>query len=265
VNDIAADTYPPIEARGAIGDLHTVALVTTDGTIDWCCLPRFDSPAVFASLLDARRGGAFRLAAEKPEQTRQMYPRFTHSTVMTWVAFTRALQVAGRRGLPAPTDVWAAAAARAYHEVQDVGWDAQRRCYVQFPGANRLDAALLTMPLVGFVGGQDPRFLASLDAIERDLVTNTLVRRYSDDGWDGLDGHEGSFSLCTFWFVEALARAGRVGEARLVFEKMLTYANHLGLYSEEIGLTGEQLGNFPQAFTHLALISAAYNLDRALG
>jgi GH15 family glucan-1,4-alpha-glucosidase len=113
---------------------------------------------------------------------------------------------------------------------------------------------------------RDPRWLSTLDAITAELVSDSLVYRYDPAASpDGLEGEEGTFSICTFWYVEAMARAGRVDEARLAFEKMLTYANHVGLYSEEIGLTGEQLGNFPQAFTHLALISAAFNLDRALG
>ena len=125
---------------------------------------------------------------------------------------------------------------------------------------------VLLMPLVKFISPTDPRWLSTLDAIGQELVSDSLVYRYNAGASpDGLRGDEGTFSICSFWYVEALARAGRVEEARLAFEKMLTYANHLGLYSEEIGPSGEQLGNFPQAFTHLALISAAFNLNRALG
>ena len=125
--------------------------------------------------------------------------------------------------------------------------------------------AVLLMPLVHFIAPDDPRWLSTLDAIGEELVSDSLVYRYDPEASpDGLDGDEGTFSICSFWYVEALTRAGQVDEARLAFEKMLTYANHLGLYSEEIGPSGELLGNFPQAFTHLALISAAYNLDRAL-
>jgi pentatricopeptide repeat protein len=122
------------------------------------------------------------------------------------------------------------------------------------------------MPLVRFTAPTDPRMLSTLDAIAGELVSDSLVYRYNPRlaASDGLDGEEGTFSICSFWWVEALARAGRLDEARLVFEKMLTYGNHLGLYSEEIGLSGEALGNFPQAFTHLSLISAAVYLDRAL-
>ena len=129
-----------------------------------------------------------------------------------------------------------------------------------------LDASLMMMPLAKFIAPTDPRWLSTLEAIDDELVSDSLVYRYNVEASpDGLHGDEGTFSMCSFWYVEALTRAGHVDEARLAFEKMLTYANHLGLYSEEVGPTGELLGNFPQAFTHLALISAAYNLDRALG
>src|SRR5256886_10442219 len=122
------------------------------------------------------------------------------------------------------------------------------------------------MPRVNFVVPSDARWIETLRPMRRELVSDTLVYRYNPSASpDGLRGSEGTFSLCTFWYVDALARSGRLRQARLTFDKMLTYANHLGLYSEEIGLTGEQLGNFPQAFTHLALINAALDLDRQLG
>jgi GH15 family glucan-1,4-alpha-glucosidase len=133
------------------------------------------------------------------------------------------------------------------------------------PTAEVLDASLLMMPLVGFVVPEDPMWLSTLDAMDAELVSDSLVYRYDPAASpDGLRGHEGTFSICSFWYVDALARSGRLERARLAFEKMFTYANHLGLYAEEIGLTGEQLGNFPQAFTHLSLINAAINLDRQL-
>jgi GH15 family glucan-1,4-alpha-glucosidase len=129
-----------------------------------------------------------------------------------------------------------------------------------------LDAAVLMMPLTKFIAPTDPKWLSTLDALTEELVSDSLVYRYDPEASpDGLRGDEGTFSICSFWYVEAMVHAGRVEEARLAFEKMLTYANHLGLYAEEISHTGEQQGNFPQAFTHLALISAAFNLDRALG
>jgi GH15 family glucan-1,4-alpha-glucosidase len=190
--------------------------------------------------------------------------RFTYSTLMTWVAFERATRIAQQRGLPAPLADWRAAADRAYLHVQRECWSPQRNSFVQYPNSLSLDASALVMPLVKFLGPRDPRFLATLDRIEAELVTDSLVHRYKTDGTDGFSDPEGTFTLCSFWYVEALTRAGRLSQARHTFEKMLTYANHLGLYGEEIGASGEALGNFPQAFTHLALISAAVNLDRAL-
>jgi GH15 family glucan-1,4-alpha-glucosidase len=145
------------------------------------------------------------------------------------------------------------------------GWNPQRKAFTQHDQTQVLDASLLMMPLVGFVAPRDPLWLSTLDAMDGELVSDSLVYRYDPAASpDGLLGHEGTFSICTFWYVDALARSGRLEQARLVFEKMFTYANHLGLYAEEIGQTGEQLGNFPQAFTHLSLINAAITLDRAL-
>jgi len=190
--------------------------------------------------------------------------RSTYSALMTWVAFERAIRIGRQRGLPAPIAHWRGIANSSYQAVQRDGWSPERRAYVQYFGGTTLDASLLVMPLVKFAGPRDPRFLATLDRIGEELVSDSLVRRYEPDGSDGLPGGEGTFNLCSFWYVEALTRAGRIDEGRYIFEKMLTYANHVGLFAEEIGPAGEALGNFPQAFTHLALISAAYNLDRAL-
>ncbi len=191
---------------------------------------------------------------------------FTYSRVMSWVALERAIRIATRRGLPADVVRWQSVRDTIYHQVMDRGWHAGREAFVQHYDTDVLDASILIMPLVRYVAPTDRRWLSTLDAIGSELVSDSLVYRYNIKASpDGLDGDEGTFSICTFWYVEALARAGRLDEARLVFEKMLTYANHLGLYSEEIGPTGEALGNFPQAFTHLALISAAYFLDRQLG
>jgi GH15 family glucan-1,4-alpha-glucosidase len=190
--------------------------------------------------------------------------RFTYSALMTWVAFDRAQRLARDRGLPAPVERWRKLAASAYRFVQESCWDAELGAYVMYPGSKHLDASMLVLPLVRFAGPTDPRFLSTLDRMSRELVSDSLVYRYAAPGHDGIDGGEGTFNLCSFWYVDALTHAGRVREARMVFEKMLTYANHVGLYAEEIGPSGEALGNFPQAFTHLALISAAVNLDRAL-
>jgi GH15 family glucan-1,4-alpha-glucosidase len=153
-----------------------------------------------------------------------------------------------------------------YEQIMTRGWSEKRQAFVQHYDSDVLDASNLLMPLVKFVAPKDPRWLSTLDAMSEELVSDSLLYRYNVAASpDGLSGDEGTFSICSFWYVEALARAGRVDEARLAFEKMQTYANHLGLYAEEIGPSGELLGNFPQAFTHLSLISAAFNLDRQLG
>jgi GH15 family glucan-1,4-alpha-glucosidase len=145
------------------------------------------------------------------------------------------------------------------------GFHPTRQAFVQHYNTDVLDAALLRMPTVGFIDGRDPLWESTLKAMDEELVTDSLVYRYDPEASpDGLRGSEGTFSLCTFAYVDALTRADRLDDARTAFEKMLTYANHVGLYSEEIALTGEQIGNFPQAFTHLALIDAAITLDAAL-
>jgi GH15 family glucan-1,4-alpha-glucosidase len=191
---------------------------------------------------------------------------FTYSRLMSWVAVERAIRIARQRGLPGEVPRWAGVRDTIYHQVMKRGWHEGRGAFVQHYDTDVLDASVLLMPLTKFVSPTDPRWLSTLEAISTELVSDSLVYRYNVEATpDGLEGSEGTFSICTFWYVEALARAGKLDEARLAFEKMLTYANHLGLYSEQIGATGELLGNFPQAFTHLALISAAVNLDRELG
>ena len=191
---------------------------------------------------------------------------YTYSRLMSWVGLERAVRIALGRGLPADLPRWQSSRDRIYHQIMARGWHEERQAFVQHYDAEFLDAAVLLMPLVKFVAPTDRRWLSTLDAMSSELVSDSLVYRYNVEASpDGLEGTEGTFSICTFWYVEALARAGRLDQARLTFEKMLSYANHLGLYSEQIGLTGEALGNFPQAFTHLALISAAYCLDRQLG
>src|SRR5919107_403399 len=191
---------------------------------------------------------------------------FTYSRLMSWVAIERAIRINRARGLPGDIVRWLAERDRIYNQIMTKGWSAERNAFVQNYGSDVLDASILLMPLVLFIAPRDPRWISTLEGIGDELVSDSLVYRYNIEASpDGLRGEEGTFSICSFWYVEALTRAGRLEEARLAFEKMLTYANHLGLYSEEIGPTGEQLGNFPQAFTHLALISAGFNLDRALG
>ncbi|MEU6985890.1 glycoside hydrolase family 15 protein [Streptomyces sp. NPDC046324] len=198
-------------------------------------------------------------------ETRGGRKDFTYGRVMSWVAFDRALRMAYDDGRPAAGGRWVEARDKIYEQVFDRGWDTGKQAFVQHYGDDVLDSALLRMPTVGFITPGDPRWKSTLDAMERELVSDSLVYRYNPEASpDGLRGSEGTFSLCTFMYVDALARAGRTDMARLVLEKMLTYANHLGLYSEEIDLTGRQLGNFPQAFTHLALIDAAITLDSML-
>jgi GH15 family glucan-1,4-alpha-glucosidase len=188
-----------------------------------------------------------------------------HSRLMCWVAVDRALRLAEKRSLPAPFSDWFAARDEIYRDIHENFWNAERNAFVQTPGSTTLDASVLMMPLVRFIGPHDPRWTGTLDAIGEELRVDPLIFRYTRGSTlDGLPGIEGGFSACSFWYAEALARSGRVDEGRLVFEKMLAYANHVGLFSEEIATTGESLGNFPQALTHLALISAAYRLDRDL-
>ncbi len=198
-------------------------------------------------------------------ETRGGRKDFTYGRVQCWVALDRAIRLAEGRGRPADINRWRTVRDSVYHQVMTRGWNPQRHAFTQHYETDVLDSSLLIMPLMGFVSPSDPMWLATLDAMDHELVSDSLVYRYNPSASpDGLAGREGTFSLCTFWYVDALARSGRLEEAELVFEKMQTYANHLGLYSEEIGVTGEQLGNFPQAFSHLSLINAAINLDYQL-
>jgi GH15 family glucan-1,4-alpha-glucosidase len=198
-------------------------------------------------------------------ETRGGRQQFTYGRLMSWVALDRAVRLARGRGRPADLARWIIERDRIYKEIMERGWNPKREAFIQNYANDVLDASLLLMPLVGFVAPSDPMWLSTLRAMDQELVSDSLVYRYDPSASpDGLRGTEGTFSICTFWYVDALARSGRLEDARQTFEKMSTYANHLGLYSEEIGLTGEQLGNFPQAFSHLALINAALNLDSQL-
>ncbi|MFP3713024.1 glycoside hydrolase family 15 protein [Puerhibacterium sp. TATVAM-FAB25] len=206
---------------------------------------------------------------DRPEEgiweTRGGRQNFTYGRVMSWVALDRGIRLATDHGRPAPLDRWRTQRDAIYAQVMERGWHPGRGAFVQHYDTDVLDSALLRMSTTGFIAPTDPRWVSTLAAMDGELVTDSLVYRYDPAASpDGLRGSEGTFSLCTFAYVDSLARSGQLGKARVIFEKMLTYANHLGLYSEEIALTGEQIGNFPQAFTHLALIDAALTLDRLL-
>jgi GH15 family glucan-1,4-alpha-glucosidase len=191
---------------------------------------------------------------------------FLHSRVMCWVAFDRALRLAQKRSLSGPLGSWQRTRDEIRRDVFTNFWDEGQQAFVQAKGTKELDASALLMPMMRFISPVDPMWLSTLKALEKTLIEDTLVRRYQIEPThvDGLPGGEGHFTPCSFWYVECLARAGELEKAQLLFEKLLGYANHLGLYSEELGSNGQHLGNFPQAFTHLALISAATYLDRAL-
>jgi len=209
-------------------------------------------------------------------EMRNRQEHFVYSKVMNWVALDRGIRLADKRALPADRGKWLRERDRIYEEVMTQGWNEKRHAFTQFYGSDDLDASLLIMPLVFFMAPTDPRMLSTINAIFKNprdggLVSDSLVYRYPPQPRiDGLPGEEGTFNMCSFWLVEALTRAGqadaeKLDQARLLFERVLGYANHLGLYAEQTGSQGEALGNFPQAFTHLALISAAFNLDRMLG
>jgi GH15 family glucan-1,4-alpha-glucosidase len=208
---------------------------------------------------------------EQPDQSiwevRGPRRQFTYSKLQCWVALDRGVRLARKRSFPTEGDTWRHERNRIYQAIMNDGWSEAEGAFTQSFGSDALDASTLMMPLMLFVSPTDPRMTATIDRIRQELAADSLVRRYEigKAARDGLPGNEGFFSVCSFWLVEAMARAGKVEQAQLLFEKLLSYANHLGLFSEEISGKGELLGNFPQALTHLGLISAAHNLDRLLG
>jgi GH15 family glucan-1,4-alpha-glucosidase len=198
-------------------------------------------------------------------ETRGGQQDFVYGRLMSWVAFDRAIRLARERARPADLVRWATERDAVYQQIMERGFHHKREAFVQHYDTDVLDASLLYMPLVNFIPPNDPMWQSTLHAMDTELVSDSLVYRYDPAASpDGLRGSEGTFTICSFWYVDALARSGRLEDARLTFEKMLTYSNHLGLYSEEIAPTGEQIGNFPQAFSHLSLIRAAMNLDYQL-
>ncbi|WP_406045336.1 glycoside hydrolase family 15 protein [Micromonospora sp. NBC_00898] len=198
-------------------------------------------------------------------ETRGGRQDFTYGRLMSWVAFDRGIRLAHRRGRPADIARWARARDAAYDQIMTRGFHSGRQAFVQHYASDILDASLLAMPGVGFVTPTDPMWQSTLRAMDAELVSDSLVYRYDPGASpDGLRGSEGTFTMCTFWYVQALAQSGRLDDAQLTFEKMLTYSTSLGLYSEEIAPTGVQIGNLPQAFSHLSLISTAMALDELL-
>ena len=186
---------------------------------------------------------------------------FLYSRLMCWVALDRGMRIAHAHAYPL-SPRWRQERDKIFHSIHTEFWNNDLKCFVQYKGSTTVDAATLLMPIVRFIGPKDPKWLSTLSMIEEKLVSDSLVYRYRPEtGIDGIHGEEGTFSMCTFWYVECLARSGQLEKARLYFEKMLGYANHVGLYAEQLGLQGQHLGNFPQAFTHLGLISAALSLD----
>ncbi|MEV4430055.1 glycoside hydrolase family 15 protein [Streptomyces sp. NPDC049602] len=262
------DSYPVRAGNGAADqlqlDIYGEFAYATTHSRDLAEVAGYEGWKGFAALLDWLAG-----SWDRPDEgiweTRGGRKDFTYSRVMCWVALDRGIRLATQYARPADLARWTTQRDAILVQVMERGWNAERGAFVQHYGSDVLDASLLLMPLVGFISPKAPSWLSTLDAMDRELVTDSLVYRYNPEASpDGLRGSEGTFSLCTFLYVEALARAGRLGEARYAMDKMLTYANHVGLFAEEIGPTGEQLGNFPQAFTHLALITAAMALDEEL-
>ncbi len=192
---------------------------------------------------------------------------FLHSRLMCWVAVDRALKLSELASFPAPVADWRSVRDEIFHSIHNEFWNEELQAFVQYRGARNVDASVLLMPMVKFISPIDPRWLSTMEAVDEQLVVDAFVKRYDGNAIDfeGLDGsEEGSFTMCSFWYCECLARSRQVDKARLLFEKMTGYANHLGLYAEELGFDAKHLGNFPQAFTHLALISAAAAIDRAM-
>jgi len=193
--------------------------------------------------------------------------RFTHSKVMCWVAFDRAVKAVEMSGLDGPADRWRAVRDRVHAEVCEHGWDAAQGCFVQAYGSGVVDASLLLMPLVGFLPATDPRMIGTVAAIQERLSVDGLLLRYDTSaGHDGLPPGESAFLACSFWLADNLVLQGRMAEAEAIFERLLGLRNDVGLLAEEYDPhAGRMLGNFPQAFSHVALVNTALNLTRRAG
>ena len=228
--------------------------------------------------IDERRWPRTRIVVEHVEkvwrepddgiwETRGDRRHFTQSKVMAWVVFDRAVRIAERFNLEAPLERWKEVRDEIHREVCERGYDPDRGTFTQYYGSKELDASVLNIPLVGFLPGTDERVTGTIDAVWRELGRDGFVSRYSTaETDDGLPGDEGQFLACSFWLVSALAANGRVDEARTLFERLIGLSNDLGLLAEEYDVTrGRQVGNFPQAFSHLTLVVAAYAIAAADG
>ena len=191
---------------------------------------------------------------------------FLHTRLMCWVAMDRAIKIAEHRSFPYPEKEWHEIRSEIYNDIYNNFWNEKLNAWVQYKGAKHVDASVMLMPLTHFISPMEPRWLSTMKVIEKELLLDVLVYRYRN-GFkkiDGLEGEEGTFNMCSFWYIESLAKSGELDKAVEYFEKMISYSNHLLLFSEELGKKGEHLGNFPQAFTHLALISAAVELNKQI-
>jgi len=190
---------------------------------------------------------------------------FLFSRMMCWVAFDRAIKLATNRSFPF-NKRWEHERDVIFNDIYNNFWNEETQSFVQYKGGKAVDASTLMMPIIELISPRDPRWLSTLARIEKEIVRDSLVYRYSQESAapDGMKGGEGTFSMCTFWYVECLTMAGELQKARFIFEKMMGYANHVGLFSEQLGMQGQHLGNFPQAFSHLGLINAAYKLNKFL-
>ena len=206
---------------------------------------------------------------EKPDhglwEIRGPMQHFTHSRVMVWVAFDRAVKAVEDHGLPGPVERWRALRDEVRAEVLEQGFDTERNTFVQHYGTTAVDSSLLVLSSVGFLAGDDPRMLGTIEAVERELLENGLLLRYrTETGVDGLPGDEHPFLACSFWLVTAYALAGRVDDATRLMDQLLTLPNDVGLLPEEYDPVGQRfVGNFPQAFSHLTLVGAAIQLGMA--
>jgi GH15 family glucan-1,4-alpha-glucosidase len=190
---------------------------------------------------------------------------FTHSRVMVWAAFDRVIEGVERHGLEGPVDDWRRIRDKVREEIMERGYDAGRNTFTQHYDTDEVDASLLVLPMVRFIPGDDPKMLGTIEAVEKDLLHDGLLRRYrTQTGVDGLSGEEHPFLACSFWLVSAYALAGRRDDATELMDRVVGLSNEVGLLSEEYDVAGNRMvGNFPQAFSHLALVTAAMNLARA--